>query len=486
MSKYITPGVYVQELSHLPPAVVEVASAVPAFVGYTQRVTHAQLGDLTLRPQRIASLAEFEALFGSAPPARVNEVQIDVDGNFLGATFSASYALDYPLFQSLRLYFDNGGGTCYVVSVGTGGTASPAIDSGTLVAGVKVLTTLDEPTLLVCPEAALLDDLDMAAVQQAMLQQCSHLQDRFAVLDTRLEDPQAQSFRANIGDDFLRYGAAYTPWLKQRQPCAASYAALRGVLRCDGAPVAMHELTTAPVLLAKLRDIDQALDANPDADVSAQTQWLERNFLLYRAIVEGVRNSCTVACPPSGAVTGVYVAVDNQRGVWKAPANVALRGEPAPATSFTGAQIDALNIDTEAGKSINAIRAFIGKGVLIWGARTLAGNDNEWRYVSVRRFCIMVEESLKKATERVVFEPNDANTWSRVRSMIENYLTQKWRAGALTGAKAEHAFFVKCGVGQTMTPQDVLEGRLIVEVGLAVVRPAEFTILRFSHKMQEV
>ena len=119
---------------------------------------------------------------------------------------------------------------------------------------------------------------------------------------------------------------------------------------------------------------------------------------------------------------------------------------------------------------------------MIWGARTLAGNDNEWRYVSVRRFFTMVEESLKKSTSWVVFEPNDANTWSRVRIMIEEYLVQKWRDGALIGTKSNDAFFVRCGLGQTMTAQDLLEGRLIVEIGLAVVRPAEFIILRFSHK----
>jgi hypothetical protein len=235
-----------------------------------------------------------------------------------------------------------------------------------------------------------------------------------------------------------------------------------------------------------LRDIDQALDANPDADVSAQTQWLVDNFPIYGAIVDGVRNSCTVACPPSGAVTGVYVAVDRQRGVWKAPVNVALNGVTGPVTPFDDGQMAALNVDTKAGKSINGIRAFVGKGVLIWGARTLAGNDNEWRYVSVRRFCIMVEESLKKATEWVVaFEPNDARTWARVRGMTEAYLTQKWRDGALAGTKPEHAFYVRCGVGQSMTAQDVLEGRLVVEVGLAVVRPAEFIILKFSHKKSQ-
>jgi phage tail sheath protein FI len=142
-------------------------------------------------------------------------------------------------------------------------------------------------------------------------------------------------------------------------------------------------------------------------------------------------------------------------------------------------------VDTTAGKSINAIRAFTGKGTLVWGARTLAGNDNEWRYVSVRRFFNMVEESVKKASGQFVFEPNDANTWVKVRAMIENFLTLQWRAGALAGIKAEHAFFVRVGLNQTMTAEDVLAGFMIVEIGMAVVRPAEFIILRFSHLMQQ-
>ena len=134
---------------------------------------------------------------------------------------------------------------------------------------------------------------------------------------------------------------------------------------------------------------------------------------------------------------------------------------------------------------INAIREFPGLGTLIWGARTLAGNDNEWRYISVRRFFNMVEESIKKATEHFAFEPNDTNTWVRVRSMIENYLTLQWRSGALMGAKPEQAFYVHVGPGETMTVQDVAEGRMIVEVGLAVVRPAEFIIVRFTQQMTE-
>lgn len=189
--------------------------------------------------------------------------------------------------------------------------------------------------------------------------------------------------------------------------------------------------------------------------------------------------------PPSGPIAGVYARVDAQRGVWKAPANVSLNSVSGPVFAISSEQQEGLNVDAVAGKSINAIRAFTGKGTLVWGARTLAGNDNEWRYVNVRRFVNMVEESCKKATEPFVFEPNDANTWIRVQGMLENFLTLQWRAGALHGAKPEHAFYVAVGLDKTMTAIDIQEGRMIVEIGLAVVRPAEFVILRFSHKRAE-
>ena len=191
-----------------------------------------------------------------------------------------------------------------------------------------------------------------------------------------------------------------------------------------------------------------------------------------------------VLLPPSGAVAGVYAAVDRTRGVWKAPANVSVADVSGVAVKINDQMQEDLNV-TSTGKSVNAIRAFAGKGSLIWGARTLAGNDNEWRYVPVRRFFNMAEESIKKATEPFVFESNDRGTWVRVRAMIENFLTVQWRQGALAGAVTQQAFFVKVGLGETMTAQDILEGRMIVEIGMAAVRPAEFIILRFSHKMAE-
>jgi uncharacterized protein len=207
-------------------------------------------------------------------------------------------------------------------------------------------------------------------------------------------------------------------------------------------------------------------------------------FPLLKTIIDQAKNAIT-AIPPSGAIAGVYASVDAARGVHKAPANVSLNNVVGVTDLISHDDQQDLNVDVVAGKSINAIRPFTGKGILVWGARTLAGNDNEWRYVSVRRFFNMVEESSKKGTERFVFEPNDANTWTKVKTMIENFLINQWRAGALAGSTPDKAFFVKVGLGQTMTPQDVLEGLMIVEIGMAAVRPAEFIILRFSHKLQE-
>ena len=192
-----------------------------------------------------------------------------------------------------------------------------------------------------------------------------------------------------------------------------------------------------------------------------------------------------VNLPPSAAMAGVYATVDRQRGVWKAPANVSLASVVAPTVKITEADQEALNIDPTGGMSINAIRTFTGKGTLVWGARTLAGNDNEWRYINVRRLFVMVEEATRKASAFAVFESNDVVTWLKVRGMIEAYLHGLWEQGALAGARPQDAYFVNVGLGQTMTPQDILEGRMIVQVGLAAVRPAEFVVIQFSHKIQE-
>lgn len=188
--------------------------------------------------------------------------------------------------------------------------------------------------------------------------------------------------------------------------------------------------------------------------------------------------------PPSGAVAGIYAETDASRGVWKAPANVAIRASLGPVLPIDDRKQEALNVHTT-GKSINAIRSFRGRGIRIWGARTLAGNDLEWRYVPVRRFFIYVEKFVRKAVEPYVFESNDANTWIQVRLLLDNFLTAQWRKGALAGATTTEAYYVKVGLGESMTAEDLLEGRLIVEIGLAAARPAEFIVIRYTCHLEE-
>lgn len=223
--------------------------------------------------------------------------------------------------------------------------------------------------------------------------------------------------------------------------------------------------------------------SNVAARLVSLEQSLQTDSALYGLIKSAISNEGLLT-PACGAIAGIYAAVDGSRGVWKAPANVAINSVIGPAVDIDDNMQADLNIDPQTGKSINAIRAFTGKGTLVWGARTLTGNDNDFRYISVRRFFIMVEESVKLAAYQFVFEPNDAKTWTRIRAMIENYLTNLWRLGALAGPKPEAAFWVKVGLGQTMIFQDVLEGRMIVEIGMAPVRPAEFIILRFTQIQQ--
>jgi phage tail sheath protein FI len=132
---------------------------------------------------------------------------------------------------------------------------------------------------------------------------------------------------------------------------------------------------------------------------------------------------------------------------------------------------------------VNVIRAFTGRGTKVWGARTLAGNDNEYRYVPVRRLMLMIEESIEKATNQFVFSPNDRTTWVRIQTMIENFLFTQWRVGALQGEKPEHAYKVLVGLGVTMTADDILNGILRLVVRVAPVRPAEFIEITFEQTL---
>ena len=188
--------------------------------------------------------------------------------------------------------------------------------------------------------------------------------------------------------------------------------------------------------------------------------------------------------PPAAAMAGIYTRVDNAIGVWKAPANVSVNAVVSPSVSISHDEQQDLNV-TPQGKSINAIRSFIGEGTLVWGARTLDGNSLDWRYIQVRRTMIMLEESIKLAAKAYVFDNNEANTWIAMRSMIRNFLTGIWKRGGLAGTSPDDAFAVMVGLGETMTPEDILEGILRITVLVALIRPAEFIEITFQQQMQK-
>lgn len=467
MTTYRTPDVYVEEISVFPPSVAEVETAIPAFIGYTAFATKKLADDLILVPTKIYSLKEFETYFGiQHEDAIAISVGTDGSGGLTLASFTEP-TLTYILYYSVKMFFDNGGGQCYIISVGTYQTSHTIDlvgDTGTVKAtmyglqdGLDKLALVDEPTLIVIPEAVKLTATDYTTLVQAVLLQCNTLGDRFAIFDifngdTALDSTAQSTNRGYFGNNYLKYGSAYYPFIKTTMNFYLNAGETNVTVTYAGSSVALNTLKSSKTAIY--------------------------NF------VKGELKNHFVVLPPSGAVAGAYASTDKNRGVWKAPANLSLAAVIEPVIKLDNAHQDVLNIDSDSGKSINAIRAFSGKGTLIWGARTLAGNDNEWRYIPVRRFFNMVEESVKKSTYWAVFEPNDANTWVKVRGMIENYLTQKWREGALAGATTKEAFFVRCGLGTTMTAQDILEGRMNVEIGMAVVRPAEFIILKFSHKLQ--
>lgn len=489
---YATPGIYIEEVSTLPPSVVETGTAIPAFIGYT--LTKPGTGSEPVCLE-VNSLHEYEEHFGKTLPlegiltktnsgfsftiksglaASAGAVSPTGSANSAssagssGSTASSSTAPtgspassgsaeltefsepDFYLWYAIDHYFRNGGGRCYVISVGSMG--SKGIKANELKDGIARLEREDEPTLIVIPDANGLVEIEKYDVYQAAIIQAAKLKDRFAILDLdpidnvgKYDKNQTKNFRSGVSltESQLSYSATYAPALKS----SISYLVDEKLVTIEN---------------KKLADLQ-------NTDTSLYNQAIK--FMgTFRLIL-----------PPSAAVAGAITSVDGTRGVWKAPANVPLKSVITPVYNFTDEEQAELNIDIS-GKSINVIRSFPGRGNLIWGARTMAGNSNEWRYVSVRRLFAAVEENINKATAFAVFEPNDISTWLKVKGMIDSYLYSLWQRGALQGASAEEAYFVDIGLGKTMTQTDVNEGRMIIVIGLAATRPAEFIIIRFSHK----
>ena len=458
MATYYTPGVYVEEKSMLAPSVAGVATAVPAFIGYTKTNGKKEI-------QPVTSLLEFENIFGGGC-----ELTCDDKGSLKGHKF--------VLYDSMRLFYDNGGGFCYVVSIGTY-SQTPKADDFTK--AIALLAQQTDVTLLVFPDAAMnLSATQLANVQMQALKHCAAVGGRFTILDVKpaAKDSEIEddllTFRDGV-TDALCYGAAYYPFLKTSYAKDIAFEYVLNAIPAEG----LEAEDTA--ILEKAKGIAAAVE---DPQRTLKINAIIPQIKAYAGVLANLQEQACLI-PPSGAIAGIYASMDNRAGVWQAPANIGIASVKDLTRYISDGDQEKMNVDTETSKSINAIRYFRGKGILVWGARTLDGGSNEWRYVPVRRLFSYVEQSVKLATSWAVFQPNDTNTWIKIKCQISNFLSTLWRDGALAGASPDQAFFVEVGKGVTMTEDDINNGYLIVRIGLAAVRPAEFIVLQFSHKVNE-
>ncbi|TFV94688.1 phage tail sheath family protein [Algoriphagus kandeliae] len=488
MSKkiYQTPGIYVEEVSFSALSIAPVETAIPAFIGYTEKA-EANSQSLINQPIKVNSLFEFQIYFGGAyvpkfdlvPASSIDPNSISIANRSLSVQLKPNQRTF--LFQAIYDFFNNGGVACYIVSVGTfAGQKEVEIKKEELLgmsnsSGLKALEDFREPSILVVPDAVVLGR-ECHDVYREMLSHCKKEGNRFSIFDIfngfeerNTSNDCIDQFRNEIGSSDLSFGAAYYPWVDRFE---------------SQIPISFENLDPSIDLSAILLE-QKAQDVLNMSGISDKD--LHRALIqvssTYQQLLKAMANKLK-AVPVAGAVAGVYSSTDISRGVWKAPAGESINGFEKPTIALNNAQQEDLNRGGPAGKSINAIRKFQGRGVVVWGGRTLAGNDNEWRYVSVKRTYLMVEESIKNGLKAFVFEPNDANTWMQIKSLCEGFLQGFWQQGTFSGTTPKDAYFVRVGLGQTMTQQDILEGKLIVEIGMALVRPAEFIILRLALKME--
>ncbi|UXX77729.1 phage tail sheath subtilisin-like domain-containing protein [Reichenbachiella carrageenanivorans] len=514
-----TPGVYIEELNAFPNTVAGIPTSVPAFVGYTEK-TSMDGRSLINEPVKISSMSDYIKFFGEGTKTKYKiEESDDLDASAVtvagkGYNVVPESSSRFILFDSMRLYFANGGGTCWVVTVGSytttpkaakgpkgesaGSAGAPlptVISKKALIDGIQSLVKESEPSILVVPESVMLSEGDCFSVQQDMLSHCGFkMKDRFAILDvhkgsegrTNAADDVIDKFRAGIGLNQLAYGAAYYPWV-HTTIVDADEVDLTNISNLDVlATVLSKEADVISETPKKSEEVKNELKklTQKDLDVESTTQMLNVVSPLFKKIQNGIRSNLNIL-PPAAGMAGVYCMVDNERGIWKAPANVSINSVTAPTVRITHEEQQDLNV-TVSGKSINAIRAFVGDGTTVWGARTLDGNSGDWKYINVRRTVTFIEQSIKGAAKKYVYEPNTANTWVLMKSMISSFLNGIWRQGGLVGLTPDQAYDVQVGVGANMTTNDVLDGIMRISVKIAVSRPAEFIVITFQQKMQEL
>ena len=386
MPNYLTPGIYVEEVSQGKHSIQGVGTTTAAFVGPTP------LRDM--RPHEavaINSWPQFLKVF----------TRPDTPGTALS--------------RAVHGFFLNGGRRCFVVNIGD----SPRLTGGTRRReGLAVLETVSEVAMVCAPGFSDPGSYD------ALLSHAEKMKDRIAILDTP-EDVEDLA-------ELTRVGLLAAPGKPSEAEVAAPQRGKRPRLSAFGT--------------------------------------LYHPWITTEDPMTGER----VNVPPCGHVAGVYARVDVSRGVHKAPANELVMGAGNLVRHITPEEQAELNSN-----GVNCIRYFPNRGIRIWGARTLAEAESEWRYVNVRRLFNYVEESIGLGTGWTVFEPNDPTLWGNIRRDVGHFLMRLWRDGALMGRSPEEAFYVQCDE-QTNPPENIDAGQVVALIGLAPVKPAEFIIFRIG------
>ena len=395
MPSYLTPGVYIEEISSGLRPIQAVGTSVAAFIGVAPDAA-ARVGEAV----RIEDWSTFARIFVRDKVATTN------------------------LANAVHGFLTNGGATCYVVNLGANANWAQAL---------LEIERIDEVAIIAAP------GYTDAITHDALLTHCERLRDRVAVLDAPAQVASIES---------LTQVALVEAPKKKDQPKDGADAAAAGAAGAKDKKGARSRVS-------------------PGGFGALYYPWIVAKDPIKGEVVE---------TPPSGHIAGIYARTDATRGVHKAPANEVIRGAVGVTYRVTREEQGTLN---PAG--VNCIRYFGNSGVRVWGARTLDEASSEYRYVPVRRFVCMVSESLEEALQWVVFETNHEPLWKAIRRDISSFLTLLWRQGMLQGETPEQAFFVKCDA--ETNPEDVIAaGQVVTTIGLSVVKPAEFVVIRISQQ----
>lgn len=455
MAQYKTPGVYVQEENAFGSSILANATAVPVLIGFTEKMTPPNGESLSIikdsgnvrTPVLIKSMLEYTQTFGG--PDKTGTIYVIENGIVPQSYYTAEIKKNQNsyipglLHPSVANYFANGGGSCYIVSLGTYDNAN--VDNVKIDFIKKAIEMAEQSTLILPTDLIRYGDKNYYNWCSQFIDYCNETKKHFCVLDvimdassSVLNPKDAESYRENVNSIAPKYAAAYFPYLKSLTPYAY-----------DEDRVYFNQTPLKP----------------DNVKIEEIVKFLASNF---------------INMPSSPFMAGIYNRLDNANGVWTPPANVAPTGVRGPLVNLTDQQQKGFNVDATSGKSINAIRNFTGKGTLVWGARTNDGNSLDWRYVNVKRLFISMETDISKALQAYVFKANVHNTWVEVKTIIDSYLFSLFQDGAFAGQTPETSYQLSIGVGETMTEEDVLNGYMRVSIQVAPVRPAEFIELTFS------